>query len=213
MTRRKTIVYIDGFNLYYGVLKKTAYKWLDVQALVNALLTNNDIIEIKYFTAPVKGNENRPLRRTNQKAYTDALQAHIPHLQIIEGYYISKQKTVKNLNPPPYTVEAIIREEKGTDVNIAVEIVKDSLTREFDCVVLISNDSDLARSIKIAKNDGKKMVVTIAPVIAYSGVFSSRSLKKLSDFHFANISTQILAKSQLPLSINGIECPKEWIWE
>ena len=29
----KTTLYIDGFNLYYGVLKGSPYKWLDVVKL------------------------------------------------------------------------------------------------------------------------------------------------------------------------------------
>ena len=26
----RTFVYVDGFNLYYGVLRGTAWKWLDL---------------------------------------------------------------------------------------------------------------------------------------------------------------------------------------
>lgn len=33
----KTIVYVDGFNLYYG-LKKANAKWLDIGALCDRLL-------------------------------------------------------------------------------------------------------------------------------------------------------------------------------
>ncbi len=29
----RTNIYIDGFNLYYGALKDTPYKWLDLKAL------------------------------------------------------------------------------------------------------------------------------------------------------------------------------------
>jgi len=36
MTR--TIVYIDGFNLYYRALKATPHKWLDLAALSKAVL-------------------------------------------------------------------------------------------------------------------------------------------------------------------------------
>ena len=28
--RKRTIVYVDGFNLYYGLLKKTKWRWLDL---------------------------------------------------------------------------------------------------------------------------------------------------------------------------------------
>ena len=53
-----TIVYIDGYNLYYGRLRHTSYKWLDPFRLFQAILKVQDpssnIIKIKYFTAPVK---------------------------------------------------------------------------------------------------------------------------------------------------------------
>lgn len=29
----QTIVYVDSFNLYYGALKRTANKWLDLEKL------------------------------------------------------------------------------------------------------------------------------------------------------------------------------------
>ena len=35
---KRTIVYIDGYNLYYGLLKGTHCKWLDLMAFVKALL-------------------------------------------------------------------------------------------------------------------------------------------------------------------------------
>jgi len=27
----RTVIYIDGFNLYYGALRGTPYKWLDIE--------------------------------------------------------------------------------------------------------------------------------------------------------------------------------------
>ena len=35
---KRTIVYIDGFNLYYGLLRGTCAKWLDLYAFAKALL-------------------------------------------------------------------------------------------------------------------------------------------------------------------------------
>ena len=56
MKKLRTVVYIDGFNLYYRV-KHTAYKWLNLQKLSEIYLNleKHDIIKIKYFTALVKG--------------------------------------------------------------------------------------------------------------------------------------------------------------
>ncbi|HVH69249.1 MAG TPA: hypothetical protein VM716_15380 [Gemmatimonadales bacterium] len=34
----KTYVYVDGFNLYYGAVKGTPFKWLDIRQLCQLLL-------------------------------------------------------------------------------------------------------------------------------------------------------------------------------
>jgi len=47
----RTNIYIDGFNLYYGCIKKTPHRWLDLGALCSKLLPKNTIHRIRYFTA------------------------------------------------------------------------------------------------------------------------------------------------------------------
>ena len=52
----RTFVYVDGFNLYYGALKGSSWKWLDLFALFqNMLQSHHQILSIKYFTARVSG--------------------------------------------------------------------------------------------------------------------------------------------------------------
>ncbi len=62
MKKQKTIIYVDGFNLYYGCLKNSTYKWLDLKKLfVDLLDESHEIVAIKYFTAYISsraGNEN-----------------------------------------------------------------------------------------------------------------------------------------------------------
>ncbi len=36
-----TYVYVDGFNLYYGTLRGTRYKWLDLSKLCQSLKTES----------------------------------------------------------------------------------------------------------------------------------------------------------------------------
>ena len=38
MATADAIVYVDGFNLYYGSLKRTPYKWLDLGRLCAEML-------------------------------------------------------------------------------------------------------------------------------------------------------------------------------
>ena len=55
----KTIVYVDGLNLYYGSLRGTAFKWLDLYALFrdNVLEADADVDQIRYYTAPTKADD------------------------------------------------------------------------------------------------------------------------------------------------------------
>ncbi len=59
----RTIVYVDGFNLYFRLLKsRPALKWLDVIKSAEALLNpTNKIVGVKYYTARVSGRFD-PLR-------------------------------------------------------------------------------------------------------------------------------------------------------
>ncbi len=205
----KTIVYVDAFNLYYGVLKGTPYKWLDIDLLVKNLLKNNEIIGLKYFTAPVKSNHKNPNRFKNQKVYISALREFIPYFECINGYFKSKNVNVNNPNPPPEQIHALIPEEKGTDVNIGVEIVKDCYTKDFECIVLISNDSDLERALIIARQTGKRIIV-ITPLFNNWKSNPSVRLFKHADYHFRRIHPKILEKSLLPKSVDKYLCPSHW---
>ncbi|MDE0133772.1 MAG: NYN domain-containing protein [Acidimicrobiaceae bacterium] len=81
-----TIVYIDGFNLYYGTVKETPYKWLDLEALCRRLLPRDNIVKIRYFTARVSARPNDPQQADRQDAYLRAL-ATLPLLEIHYGRF------------------------------------------------------------------------------------------------------------------------------
>lgn len=50
-----------------------------------------------------------------------------------------------------FMVSYLDREEKGTDVNLATHLLLDVLQGEVDAVIVISNDSDLALPIRVAR--------------------------------------------------------------
>ena len=68
-----TIVYIDGFNLYYGALKGSPYKWLDLEALCRRLLPKDEISQIRYFTARISARPDDPQQPQRQQTYLRAL--------------------------------------------------------------------------------------------------------------------------------------------
>jgi hypothetical protein len=69
----RTNVYVDGFNLYYGCLKGTPYKWLDLDALCRRLLPKHELGRIRYFTAIIAARPHDPSGPARQRAYLRAL--------------------------------------------------------------------------------------------------------------------------------------------
>ena len=62
----RVIVYVDGFNLYFGINAKgwRRYLWLDLSALAASLLRpNQTLIATKYFTALVRADNQKVQRQ------------------------------------------------------------------------------------------------------------------------------------------------------
>lgn len=85
-------VYVDGFNLYFGLKSKYAkLKWLDIEALSkNLLKENQELSTCNYFTARVRNN---PTKERRQSLYLDALCT--TRTNIIYGKYYSKPVNCK----------------------------------------------------------------------------------------------------------------------
>lgn len=95
----RTIIYVDGFNLYYRALKGTPYKWLNLKALASQLLRpDNRIVAIKYYTARVTGATD-PGSPRRQQAYLNALHS-IPEVEIHFGRFLAKTITRPLVKPP-----------------------------------------------------------------------------------------------------------------
>lgn len=69
------IIYVDAFNLYYGALKGTEFKWLDLEKLFDRLLPGYNVTKIYYFTARLRqiANPRDPDAPLRQKTYLNAL--------------------------------------------------------------------------------------------------------------------------------------------
>jgi hypothetical protein len=90
----RTNVYIDGFNLYYGLKyyerHGRLYKWLDLAALCAAELPGSVIGRICYCTARVQPRSD-PQQPQRQQAYLRALQTR-PNLDIHYGRFIQENR-------------------------------------------------------------------------------------------------------------------------
>lgn len=198
----KTIVYVDAFNLYYGAVKDTPYKWLDIGALCHAmLLPENDVAGIKYFTARVQPRPGDPGQPNRQQVYLRALMT-IPNLQIIYGHYLSHVIWMPLANPEPGKkpfVQVVKTEEKGSDVNLASHMLVDAADNTFDCAVIISGDSDLKTPVQLVQSRFHKTVGVLNPQ-----KIKCKALQTTARF-YKHIRESALASSQFaPVLTDGL---------
>lgn len=196
----RTVVYVDGFNLFYGSLKGRPYRWLDLGAFFDRTLPPGHRLEVvKYFTARVSALPHDPDAPARQAVYLRALKAHMgARLHIIEGHFKVKRARAPLSAPPHRTVEILKTEEKGSDVNLAVEMVNDAWLDVCDCVAVVSNDGDLEHAMRIVKHQRKKHVVLYTP-----GAPLRRPLNALNRWAHKQIDVMEvdLAACQLPPTI------------
>lgn len=131
MGLERVITYIDGFNLYHGLMEAGlgSSRWLDLAKLGASMLEpHQDPVLTRYFTTRVKGNRDKSVR---QARYIDALEAQ-GGIQIDYGYFLSKSVVC-------YGCERTwaSHEEKKTDVNIAVRMLEDAYDDKLDTALVV----------------------------------------------------------------------------
>ncbi len=172
----RTIVYIDGFNLYYRALKGTPHKWLDVEALCHATLPSTArLVGINYYTARISGrlDVGAPAR---QHAYLSAI-GTLPLVKVHYGRFMVNATWAGLVQPPEFRPTCSLpagavpevaciwkTEEKGSDVNLGVHLVRDALTNAFDEAAVLTNDTDLVEPLRIVTQEAKLPLTLLTPV-------------------------------------------------
>lgn len=200
---KKVNFYFDGFNFYYGLRSKKwrKYYWLDIIKFCESFLLQDQELNKVYYCTAVQTNLGK------KKRQDDFFRANRLNLkfELIFGKYINKTLHIKG-----QTIHTF--EEKQTDVNIAVEMIKGVITKSNDITVLVSADSDLVPPIKLIKE--------IDPLHQIHVYFpperNSADLRQLSD-RVVKLSNyeQRFKKSLLPDSITlpnnyVLKRPKKW---
>jgi hypothetical protein len=171
----RTIVYIDGFNLYYRALKGTPHKWLDVEAMSRAALPHSCTIDrVNYYTAHISGRVD-PGAPRRQHAYLRAL-ATLPTVAIHYGNFLVTQKWAGLVQPPdfrpplalpdgdpPHVAYVWKTEEKGSDVNLGVHLVRDAFRGAFELAAVLTNDTDLVEPVRIVTQELGLPVTLLSP--------------------------------------------------
>ena len=204
---QRVAVYVDGLNLYYGLksLGWRRYYWLDMRRLaVNLLRSGQSLATVRYFTARFLPQTHDPNQHVRQDTYLQAL-ATLSGVTIQYGHHLPKTGTCQRCGATWTTFE-----EKMTDVNIAMALLRDAQLNVFDTALLISADSDLTGPIDtvLSEHPGKRVVVAFPPNRT-SGQLRSRATAAFT------LGRAVISGSQLPLQViksdgHSLTKPARW---
>lgn len=224
----RTRIYIDGYNFYYGCLRGTPYKWLDLLPLFEKHILPSALVKdsaghirlssllpspsIKFFTAKIIESVARaPDSVSSQARYHTALRKlHDGRIELIEGYYAVNKMKVKIVDAedpdkPPrecQEVQAWKVEEKQSDVNLALQAYHDSITGQIDHAVIVTNDTDIAPALEMIRAHTNVLIGVVVPTTDHTRP-PNTDLVKLAHWKREHINASELAACQLPRVIEG----------
>jgi uncharacterized LabA/DUF88 family protein len=184
------MTFIDGFNLYHAIDDAPvlrSFKWLDVVGLSKSLLKEDELLEkAHFFTTIVPWSQEKAERH---REYIHALEW--AGAKIILGEFHTKSVQCKLCGKIFEKYE-----EKKTDVNIAVELMRYAYADAFDTAIVISGDSDLTSALQLIKDvhPEKCIAVGIPPNR------KAKHLKAVSHFSVKILQEHIIG-NQLPARI------------
>lgn len=195
-------VYVDGFNLYYGLHDKydRKYLWLDLRALAMRYLRAGQVLNgVHYFTARRRVGE---AAKANQAVYLQALK--LRGVDVVEGRFQEKPLECRSCGASWTSYE-----EKQTDVNLCLRLLEDAVERKFDVAMLVSADSDMVPAIRsVRRLQRSAKVIAMFPPARYS-----EAMKRAVHSHL-RLSEARIRQSQLPQTVYGpggtYSRPKHW---
>lgn len=186
--RTRCVFLVDGFNLYHSLRdnpKFCDFRWLNIDALARAFLapSKEALTCTFFFTAlPTWDDDQRQRHQRLLRVYED-LGVVVKH-----GVFSSGTRTCLGSCGEIYDT----REEKNTDINICLEMMRMGRDDIADRIYLLTADSDQVASIKEFKAlyPGKQVYVLFPP-----GRYSTE-LQQVSDQDM-RIGEQQLQSAQL----------------
>ncbi len=162
---RRAVAFVDGQNLYHSVRRCFGYSLpnFDVLRLARAVCSTCgwDVKEVRFYTS---------VRRPGDDPYWCALWAAKLTSMGRKGVKVFalplRYRRVTGFLPGGGTHSFVIREEKGIDVRIAIDVIRMAYEREYDVALLFSQDQDfseVAREIRvIARKQGRWIKIAYA---------------------------------------------------
>jgi uncharacterized LabA/DUF88 family protein len=150
----RVMVFIDGNNFYHAckfyLKQPPRYNFQQMCDLVVNKRPNRQLLRSYFYTV------NDP----QQQGLVAAL-SHIPRFTVVQGW-IQKLKS-PGVPFDPNNPNTYIPVEKGTDVNLATQLLIGAYTNSYDTAIIFSGDTDYITPIQEIKKLGKIVEVVLTP--------------------------------------------------
>jgi uncharacterized LabA/DUF88 family protein len=211
----RTVFFIDGYNLYYGLLSDTPYKWLNLPSLLASIIHEQDpasqLVGVHYFTASVQPKlATRGMKsKEAQDTYIRALKAHQVKVHLGRHRLDHRRAPRFVCHKTPASREDKVDiwhlEEKETDVRIAIEMYRLAVSQQYQDeedvqqLVLVSSDTDMAPALEAIRADYPHLRIgIILPRGRHCTDRPAGSLRKNADWMRQSISEDELSAHQFP---------------
>lgn len=166
--RKRVVALVDGFNLYHAIEElnqdpvskkkihnKNHLKWLNLWNLSQGLIhpKNDELRAVYWFSAFADWIPKDS--QTRHQVYRRALQS--AGVQAVMGNFKMKPRKC-----PKCTHKWDGHEEKESDVNLAIQLVRLAFEDQFDKAIVFSADTDLAPAIKMVKATHPQKEILVA---------------------------------------------------
>jgi len=146
--KKKVVIYIDGSNFYFSI--KNAFNCkIDIEKFCKKLAVNESLVGINYYISPVVQSSS-PKMYAEQQRFFEKLKK-IDKLKIVLGRLEKHKKDGK-----------IFYVEKATDINIAQDLIFDSIDGVYEKAFLVSNDGDFSGVVSSIIKKFNKQVIYVA---------------------------------------------------
>ncbi len=204
MAGQKVNVYFDGFNFYNGLKDKNwkQFYWLDIvkfsEKIIKKLDANHILKKAYYFSASPYKHVSKEKR---QKRFFDANELN-PLFELIKGYHKDKSKFCSKCK-----CKIAMSEEKQTDVNIALTMLKNAVKNDCNLSILISGDSDMIPIISSIKEvNPKHMVMIFFPPKRRT----HQMIQYIDGYRELERYKKTFSECLLPDDCSGILIPEKW---
>ena len=156
---RKGMLFIDGSNVYHDWNAGSTGKQLSIEKYIETVkekFPNLDFIRTYYFTSETASNKSF-LHSVNRLPYCEVITGRLQTKKIDLTKHSVNCPACKNTITSSITTNV----DKGTDVNIAVEMLRHGFNDGYDTAILASRDADFSSVVKIIKSLGHNVELVV----------------------------------------------------